>query len=288
MKTGIYLYSSLRGSDSNRGNLVFIIDKREIATPFGLAMTGKMNIKILLILFFLYIFMSVCLSAAPAAGNKNYEIILKRNIFAPIPGEKKTAGKIIVPVVKPVPLDEILELKGTVVFKMSEKSISIIENFKTRKMDFYHEGDVVTDAKILNIREKEVLFDYFGQEIILSDKGSYPAPVPLDASIYKVNLEETIKELGENTKLLFSLKSKQELEKGKTVGFRLKGIPEKSIFEKLGILNDDIITKINSTTLDSPEKALKSYENIMKFGIRRAVIHIIRNNNPIVLVYTLN
>jgi len=136
--------------------------------------------------------------------------------------------------------------------------------------------------------EKEVLFDYCGQEIILSDKGSYPAPVPQNASVYKVNLEETIKELGKNTKLLFSLKSKPELEKNETIGFRLEGIPEKSVFEKLGILNNDIITKINSTTLDSQEKALKSYENIMKFGIRRAVVHIIRDNQPIVLVYTLN
>ncbi|MFT4703663.1 MAG: general secretion pathway protein C [Bradymonadia bacterium] len=51
---------------------------------------------------------------------------------------------------------------------------------------------------------------------------------------------------------------------GQPRGFRLQGIRAGSIFSAIGIRNGDVITEVNGTTIDSPQRALALYEAMLQ------------------------
>lgn len=215
-----------------------------------------------------------------------YDIILKRNLFAPVP-VKKENKKEIVKILKFPPLDEILDLKGTFVMKKNpSNSLAIIEIKKKNQMDFYHIGDIVAGAKIIDIKENKIFMEYGFQNVILSNKGWYLAPVNPDYT-YEVDITETIMNLKKESRSLFNLKCKPVIENGKVIGYRISGIKMGSIIEKLGIKNGDIIKKVNTVPVVSEKDAFMIYQNIMKYGIERVVVKILRNNFPYTLLYHL-
>ena len=226
-----------------------------------------------------------------ASDNKEYENILKRNIFAPLPEKDKLnqpLKKPAIKVTKPPSLDKILELCGTVAFPDdTDKSIAILQDLQKRKLDFYHIADSIQNAKILQISQDCVIFDYAGQEIHLSNKGAYPVRFPEDVPRYTIDMQDFLKQINKNQSFIKSLSTNPFSDKSKVIGYQIKGIPEGSILQKSGILDGDIITQINSTTLNKPLDALTAYENILKFGIDRAVIKLIRKGQKKTIVYKL-
>jgi general secretion pathway protein C len=52
------------------------------------------------------------------------------------------------------------------------------------------------------------------------------------------------------------------MEQGKTVGFRISEIVPGSLYEKIGLLNGDVIQKINSQDVDDPAKFFQMYQNL--------------------------
>ena len=53
---------------------------------------------------------------------------------------------------------------------------------------------------------------------------------------------------------------------GRVEGFRILNISKGSIFEKIGLHNDDLIKDVNGVSLASPENALNIYEQFKKDG----------------------
>jgi len=52
------------------------------------------------------------------------------------------------------------------------------------------------------------------------------------------------------------------LEQGKTVGFRISEIVPGSIYEKIGIVNGDVIQRVNSQDVDDPAKFFQVYQGL--------------------------
>lgn len=52
------------------------------------------------------------------------------------------------------------------------------------------------------------------------------------------------------------------MEKGKTIGFRISEIVPGSIYEKIGLLNGDVIQKVNSQEVDDPGKFFQLYQGL--------------------------
>ena len=52
------------------------------------------------------------------------------------------------------------------------------------------------------------------------------------------------------------------MENGKTVGFRLSEIVPGSIYEKIGLVNGDVIQKVNSQDVDDPAKFFQLYQGL--------------------------
>jgi general secretion pathway protein C len=72
---------------------------------------------------------------------------------------------------------------------------------------------------------------------------------------------------------------------GKAVGFKLFSIRPGSIYERLGIKNGDVITRINGFDLNSPEKALEIYSKLREAP--RIYLELERGSVPLTLTYRL-
>jgi type II secretory pathway component PulC len=238
---------------------------------------------------FFFVFIVVAPSLLYPSG---YDIILQRNIFAPSKdaSQQQTGEpqKKVLPVIKLSELDEVLELKGTfVILDTPEKSFAIMENKRTKEMDFHHIGDTVESALIKDIQENMVLFEYGFEMVELTRAGSRPVRVYPDAE-YNITLVEWMERLKKEVIKPFPVTARPFIEDGSIMGFVIQDIPKDSILEKYGIKNNDVITRINTIPLDSPEKPLYAYENIMKYGIRRITLHVLRDNLPYIFLYNLH
>jgi general secretion pathway protein C len=64
------------------------------------------------------------------------------------------------------------------------------------------------------------------------------------------------------SQLLTQARALPYMEQGKTVGFRISEIVPGSLYEKIGLLNGDIIQKINSQDVDDPGKFFQMYQSL--------------------------
>ncbi len=70
---------------------------------------------------------------------------------------------------------------------------------------------------------------------------------------------------------------------GKSVGFRVFSIRPGSLFEKIGLKNGDIITRINGMDINSPDKALEIYTKLR--DVQHVSLDMKRNNNSMTMEY---
>lgn len=72
---------------------------------------------------------------------------------------------------------------------------------------------------------------------------------------------------------------------GKGAGFKLFNIKSGSIFEKLGLLDGDIVQRVNDTELSDPSKAVGLLEEIQSMGQIR--VNFVRGGKPRSYTYTI-
>ena len=65
------------------------------------------------------------------------------------------------------------------------------------------------------------------------------------------------------------------LEQGKTVGFRISEIVPGSIYEKIGLVNGDVVQRVNSQDVDDPGKFFQLYQGLK--DEKRISIDLLRN-----------
>lgn len=65
------------------------------------------------------------------------------------------------------------------------------------------------------------------------------------------------------------------VEAGKTVGFRISEIVPGSIYEKIGLLNGDVVQRVNSQEVDDPGKFFQLYQGLK--DERRISVDLLRN-----------
>ena len=74
-----------------------------------------------------------------------------------------------------------------------------------------------------------------------------------------------LREVATNSKLLQEQAPRVApyYEGGKPRGFRLQGLKSSGIFSAIGIRNGDVIVSVNGNPVDSPQRALDLYQNLM-------------------------
>jgi general secretion pathway protein C len=73
------------------------------------------------------------------------------------------------------------------------------------------------------------------------------------------------------------------MEQGKTVGFRISEIVPGSIYEKIGLVNGDVVQRVNSQDVDEPAKFFQMYQGLK--DEKRISIDLLRNGQRQTLNY---
>jgi len=219
----------------------------------------------------------------------DYTIIIDRNIFSPKYPEKKETVKYteIVKIFQSPQLDKIFNLVGTVIFEENtSKNIVILEDLKTKKMSFYKVGDVVNRFKIIEIDEKEIIFEYEGEQYSLSEAGSECLTIPEDAIVFEVKMSALI-EIMENQSDVIEKFEVKKVKDGnnKLTGFKINGIENGSFIEEFGLQNGDIITEINGKLSENSDFYIDFYEEILKGEIKRVEVKFLRDNKTQTYIY---
>jgi general secretion pathway protein C len=75
------------------------------------------------------------------------------------------------------------------------------------------------------------------------------------------------------------------LSEGKSTGFKLFSIRQGSIFQKIGLLDGDIVQRVNDTELTDPSKAVGLLEEIQSMGQIR--VNFVRSGKLHTYTYTI-
>jgi len=79
---------------------------------------------------------------------------------------------------------------------------------------------------------------------------------------YMVDQREMLASTENLSQILTQARALPFMEQGKTVGFRISEISPGSIYEKIGLVNGDVIQKVNSQEVDDPAKFFQLYQGL--------------------------
>ncbi len=206
----------------------------------------------------------------------DYNVIFARNLFNSkgiIPGEEQNPGA---PDINAPPVKTSLpfNLVGTLVMRDELRSIATIED---RSANLTYpvrvEDEIPTKARILKIEATRVIFVNTSsgrKEFVELPEENANIPkitvgsptakgpgiervAPTQFNIARTEIDKTFADLNN---VLTQARCVPALENGQSVGFRCFQIVPGSIYDKLGMVNNDIITCINDQPLSDPGQAV--------------------------------
>ncbi len=92
---------------------------------------------------------------------------------------------------------------------------------------------------------------------------------------YVVDQREVASSTENLSQLLTQARALPFIEQGKTVGFRISEIVPGSLYEKIGLVNGDVIQRVNSQDVDDPGKFFQMYQGLK--DERQVSIDLLRN-----------
>jgi general secretion pathway protein C len=157
-------------------------------------------------------------------------------------------------------------------------------------------GDNYKGYKLKSLTSKSALFVKNGElsSLSLSNEWEDTAQTPTKSnnykSIYKNNTYEIkksdIHNYAKHPKQIWkNIRISPAKKDGKIVGYKIKSVKKNSVFDKLGIKKDDMITKVNNIKLSSNKDALKLYKDIDKLD--NILITVQRGTKEVELEYEL-
>ena len=232
-----------------------------------------------------------------------YSIILDRNIFnsAHNPLEAFEGAD------EAVSSPSNLRLLGTIAWNEA-RSIAVIEDKSSRKVDAYRIGDRIGDYEITRIDRGRVYLSRNGTEEVLelpdlaktssaSSAGrgagrqgrrftsSVLEGIRREGNRFEVDHSVIEKAMSNMGQILRSARVVPYLKDGKLKGFKIYGIRRGSLYDKIGLKNRDIIQRVNGIELTGPEQALQLFEILR--NERQITVDIIRNGKQQTLTYTI-
>jgi general secretion pathway protein C len=102
---------------------------------------------------------------------------------------------------------------------------------------------------------------------------------------FMVDQKEVLASTENMNQILTQARAVPYLEQGKTVGFRISEIVPGSIYEKIGLVNGDVIQKVNAQEVDDPAKFFQLYQGLR--NERNISIDLIRSGQRQTLNYEI-
>ena len=236
-----------------------------------------------------------------------YEAIVRDNIFAPGMKEAGVSAQ-PAPVTGPeVQADKAdFKLKGTIIGQKADLSYAVLEEAKSRKQKLFRVGDMVGEAKLVQINAGEVLLQENGklQRLTIVEPKSgrrslgreFPASRKLRTRTEKIAravglnkyvVSRTIlnKDLSDLYGFLSQINIQPYRKNGKPHGFRVSSIRPNSVFYQLGLRNNDVIVKLNGVEIRQPEDVMGLYQQIKELD--NVTLEVERRGMPATFTYSL-
>jgi type II secretion system protein C len=179
-----------------------------------------------------------------------------------------------------------------------------------QKVEFVNLGATYKIYKLVDIKMDKAIFEVYGSKYTLNVGKSETLPrkeivtqtiTELDGKATQIQpkemkvtrtpryLQVAKTELknytGDVKKIWKEIKIKDIKENGKIKGFEIKQIVPQSIFERLGLLQGDIIVAINNKKITKYSEAFYFYRNILKY--KSLKITVLRNNQQKDIEYAI-
>jgi len=182
-----------------------------------------------------------------------------------------------------------LKLRGTVVQVSGKRSFAIIQDTGTREQEIHFVGDEIREGTILiSVTRNRVVLLRNGREEILDkdeDRSASPPAVRSRARSTRTAKARaarqgpvTVRKVGDNNfvmdrrevegmlqdfnKLLTQIRVVPHFADGKPDGFKIFNIRPGSFFASLGMVNGDIIKRVNGLDITGPEQALQMFQQL--------------------------
>lgn len=204
-----------------------------------------------------------------------------------------------------------VRLLGTVLANSLEWSMATLDSGSSSGVpSVYMIGDTIQSATILEIERKKVIIlnagrkEYIDCEVGNGETGISSAAASHVASAIgssSSNIGSTIKSTSENTyeipkseindamgnlnNIAMQARVVPAFKNGVATGFKLFSIRPNSLYTKIGLVNGDIIRRINGYEINDPAKALEVYTKLKESA--RIEIELERNGSSIRKVYNV-
>lgn len=202
-----------------------------------------------------------------------YRAIPERNLFDTT---TKTAGdKQVVAVQQDIALT--IDLRGTVA-GAAPYGFAVVEEKATRKQRLVKAGDVVAGAKVVRVRRNALDLLVDGQERVLKMIETKEAPIlppaqggvastgaPFPPGAISVNRSEIREALEDMGSLLRQAQIRPYFNAGVPDGFLINSIRRGSLYQKMGIVNGDIIQEVNNRKIQTADD-MTGLLNIIRSG----------------------
>jgi general secretion pathway protein C len=223
-----------------------------------------------------------------------YRVIPERNLFGTT--TKTVADKQTAPAQQDIAL--LIDLKGTVAGD-GKYGFAIVEEKGTRKQRLVKAGDVIAGAKVVRIKRNAVDILVDNQERTLKIAETKEAPIlpqpaavasaqpapsgPVPSGTVVLNRSEIGAGLQDMGSMLRQAQVRPYFNAGVPDGFMVSSIQAGSLYQKMGIVDGDIIQGVNSRPIRTADDMMELY-NVIKSGPGMA-LSIKRRGNPETLNY---
>lgn len=169
---------------------------------------------------------------------------------------------------------------------LPEWSVAVLVNNTTHEPEVYSINDghnqIADDATLVDVRYREVVVRRRDHFELCSTEGNVPPPVAAPAGTseepsgdgvnkvsdtqFDIDGEFLTSQLANMNELMQQARTVPSYQNGKSNGFKLFSIKPNSLYQKIGLQNGDVISKINGYELNSPDKALEVYAKLKDAG----------------------
>jgi general secretion pathway protein C len=198
-----------------------------------------------------------------------------------------------------------IRLLGTLISTAPGWSIASLLDTTSQKSQTVMVGERVQNAEVLEILRDRVIIANNGRREYISNEPGDGAPPPplatavrpatsdvgsgikaLDDNNYEIPKADLDKALANLNDLAMQARIVPAFKDGQAEGFKLFSIRPDSLYSKIGIVNGDVVKRINGFDMNSPEKALEIYTKLK--DATRIDVEIDRNGSPVRKTYNVH
>ncbi len=231
-----------------------------------------------------------------------YLRIAASGIFADVPEAEPAA-----PGARPARTSASLRLLGT--GGEGEERYAVLEDLHAKRQIVLKLGETMDGTELVAVGWRRVRLRRGGAEEVLTvpaDLGLHPATVAgrrapgrpaaataaADGAIRKIGedrfliaRDEVDHQLANLSQVFTQMRAVPNLRDGRTDGFRIFAIRRGSIFQRIGLRNNDVVRRINGVELNDPARAMGLLQELQ--GATRLEVDVLRGGEPRTLSYEI-